>query len=181
MMRDREGEAGRLSRGIASDNGQLATNDLENDLWHIHLITTTPAEQSSTESSMEVGGEGKEGGERGGNTDQATFTGCRQKAKAMLMTIVNVLLCLTEAVTEALCVCVRECVWMYVSVIVSVPVCAHMFMRHCVYDTIADINDACHHSVQRRGEGKAWLQGGKTETEAVEEGRTRKGGESRGP
>lgn len=33
-----------LSRGIASDNWQLATNDLENDLWHIHLITTTPAE-----------------------------------------------------------------------------------------------------------------------------------------
>lgn len=70
---------------------------------------------------------------------------------------------------------------MYVSVIVSVPVCAHMFMRHCVYDTIADINDACHQSVLRRGEGKAWLQGEKTETEAVEEGRTREGGESRNP
>lgn len=53
---------------------------------------------------MEEGREGERGAEMGegvGNTDQATFTGSRQKAKAMLMTIVNVLLCLTEAVTEA--------------------------------------------------------------------------------
>lgn len=40
---------------VTTGNWQLATNDLENDLWHIHLITTTPAEQSSTESSMEEG------------------------------------------------------------------------------------------------------------------------------
>lgn len=69
----------------------------------------------------------------------------------------------------------------YISV--TVPVCAHMFMRHCVYDTNADINDACHQSVQWRARGKAWLKVGRGKGGAVEESAVRgsRGGESNGP